>query len=79
MDTIDKRKHEIQEFLRNHIRSSGKTQVELGEIMGISQSEVSAIQRGNFYRCSLARLLKFCTALGFDVIIVVSDKEDQEK
>jgi len=47
------------------------TQTKAGEVMGISQPEVSRLFRGNFREYSVERLIGFLTAFSHDVEIVV--------
>ena len=47
------------------------TQTKAGEVMGISQPEVSRLFRGNFREYSVERLMGFLTAFNHDVEIVV--------
>jgi predicted XRE-type DNA-binding protein len=46
------------------------TQSKAGELMGISQPEVSRLFRGNFREYSVERLMGFLTAFDLDVDIV---------
>ena len=47
------------------------TQTQAGELMGISQPEVSRMLRGNFREYSVHRLMSFLTAFDRDVDIVI--------
>ena len=47
------------------------TQIRAGELMGISQPEVSRLFKGNFREYSIDRLMSFLTAFDRDVDIVV--------
>lgn len=47
------------------------TQMRAGELMGISQPEVSRLFKGNFREYSIDRLMGFLTAFDRDVEIVV--------
>jgi predicted XRE-type DNA-binding protein len=47
------------------------TQTKAGELMGISQPEVSRMLKGNFREYSIDRLMGFLTAFDRDVEIVV--------
>lgn len=47
------------------------TQAKAGEVMGISQPEVSRLFKGNFREYSVDRLMGFLTAFNNDVEIVV--------
>ncbi|WP_374623475.1 helix-turn-helix domain-containing protein [Devosia sp.] len=49
----------------------GLSQVKAGEVMGISQPEVSRMFKGNFREYSVERLMGFLTAFNNDVEIVV--------
>jgi predicted XRE-type DNA-binding protein len=50
------------------------TQAEAAVILGIDQPKVSALLRGRLAGLSTERLLRFLTALGSDVEIVVRDR-----
>lgn len=52
----------------------GLTQTKAGEVMGISQPEVSRLFRGSFREYSVDRLLGFLTAFDNDVEIVVQPR-----
>jgi len=47
------------------------TQRALGELVGISQPEVSRMARGHFREYSVERLMHFLTALGREIEIVI--------
>lgn len=47
------------------------TQTQAAEVMGISQPDVSRILRGRFRDFSVERIMRFLTALGCEVDIVV--------
>jgi len=51
------------------------TQTAAGEVMGITQPEVSRLFRGNFREYSVERLMCFLTAFNRDVEIVVRPRE----
>ena len=53
------------------ISARGLTQQEAAELLGIAQSKVSRITRGQFRGVSEAKLLELVTKLGHDVMIVV--------
>ncbi len=53
------------------IERKAVTQAEAAEILGINQPKVSALARGKLDGFSIERLLRFLTALGSDVGIVV--------
>jgi len=57
------------------VRTRGLTQVRAGELMGVSQPEVSRLFRGHFRDYSVERLLSFLTAFDQDVEIVVRPRE----
>lgn len=46
------------------------TQAQAGELMGITQPEVSRLFKGTFREYSVSRLMEFLTAFGRDVEIV---------
>ena len=49
----------------------GITRTETAQLLGLTRLEVSRILRGDFRAYSLERLLRFVTALGRDVDIVI--------
>lgn len=55
------------------------TQVDAGELMGISQPEVSRMFKGNFREYSVDRLMAFLTAFDRDVEIVVRPRKKSGK
>ena len=54
------------------------TQAKAGELMGISQPEVSRLFKGNFREYSVDRLMAFLTAFNNDVEIVVRPRPSQD-
>lgn len=50
------------------------TQARAGEVLGISQPEVSRMFKGDFREYSIERLLKFLTAFDQDVVISVEPR-----
>lgn len=50
------------------------TQTRAGEVMGISQPEVSRLFKGNFREYSIDRLITFLTAFNQDVVISVEPR-----
>jgi predicted XRE-type DNA-binding protein len=55
------------------------TQDKAGEIMGISQPEVSRLFKGNFREYSIDRLMAFLTAFDLDVEIVARPRPRRGK
>ncbi len=53
------------------IRRRGLTQVEAAKQLGLAQPDVSRLLRGEFREYSMERLLRFLTALGRDIQIVI--------
>ena len=53
------------------IRKRGLKQIEAAKLLGLSQSDVSRLLRGNFREYSMERLMRLLTVLGCDVNIVV--------
>lgn len=53
------------------ITASDMTQTQAGQVLGIDQPKVSALLRGRLESFSTDRLIRFLTALGQDVEIVV--------
>ncbi len=67
--------HRISTTIRDH----GLTQEQAANAMGIDQPKVSALVRGRLTNFSVDRLLKYVTALGNDVDIVVHPKAATEE
>ena len=59
--------------IRTIISDSGMNQTEAAKRMGLSQPDVSRLQRGQFRDVSVERLMRMLTKLGCDVDIVVRD------
>ena len=57
------------------MRERKLTQAAAAELMGIDQPKVSAMLAGQFRGYSVERLMRFLTALGQDVEIVVRSKK----
>jgi predicted XRE-type DNA-binding protein len=74
--------HPEQEMLRAEltlriygiIKKRGLTQADAGKILGIRQPHVSALMRNRSGIFSVERLMRFLTALGQDVEIVLKPK-----
>jgi predicted XRE-type DNA-binding protein len=67
-----KLKAELVAQLRTTVTERGLTQSEAGDLMGISQPEVSRILRGHFTDVSVERLMRMLTRLGCEIDIVVT-------
>ena len=65
------RKSQLAGEIARAIKARRLTQVEAAARLGIDQSKVSRITRGQFRGVSEARLLELVTRLGHDVTIVV--------
>jgi len=61
------------------VRGRGLTQVSAGELMGISQPEVSRMFKGHFREYSVERLMTLLTAFDRDVEILVRSRDDESK
>jgi len=64
-------KAELLTCIDEIIRRRKLRRVEVGKLLGLSQSDVSRFLRGNFRDYSVERLLRFLTLLGRDVEIVI--------
>jgi predicted XRE-type DNA-binding protein len=64
-------KAELAARIAEIIASRKLTQAAAGEVLGVDQPKVSALLRGRISGFSTERLLKFLTALGRDVDIVI--------
>lgn len=64
-------KAELARRLQQQIEARKLTQVQAARLMGVSQPDVSRVLRGHFRDFSVERLLRFLTALGCEVEIVV--------
>lgn len=60
--------------LQSLIEGRGLTQTQAAGIMGIGQPDVSRMLRGHFRDFSVERLMRFLTAFGCDVDIVIQEK-----
>jgi predicted XRE-type DNA-binding protein len=65
------RKSELAGEIARAIKARHLTQLEAAELLGIDQSKVSRITRGQFRGVSEGKLLELVTKLGHDVKIVV--------
>lgn len=61
------------------VRGRGLTQVSAGELMGISQPEVSRMFKGHFREYSVERLMTLLTAFDRDVEILVRSRDDESE
>ena len=60
------------------IRKRGLKQVEAAKLLGLSQSDVSRLLRGDFREYSMERLMRLLTMLGRDVNIVVHKSHSEQ-
>jgi predicted XRE-type DNA-binding protein len=71
-------KSDLAAAIASTIRQRGLTQAQAATLLGIDQSRVSRIIRGELAHYSIDRLLRFLTLLNRDVTIVVgSERRDQ--
>jgi predicted XRE-type DNA-binding protein len=54
-------------------------QVDAARLFGVTQPDISKLQRGDFRQFSVERLLNFLVALGQDVEIVVKPHHDSNR
>jgi len=59
------------------IEREGLTQVQVAEKLGIDQPKVSKMLRGHFRGFSVYRIMRFLSALGRDVEIVIKNRSHQ--
>ncbi|HEY2954774.1 MAG TPA: helix-turn-helix transcriptional regulator [Candidatus Eisenbacteria bacterium] len=64
-------KSEISARIASIIERRGLTQVQAARVLGVDQADVSDLTRGKLSGFSTDRLLRFLTALGQDVDIVI--------
>jgi predicted XRE-type DNA-binding protein len=64
-------KAELVKRIQHRIDDRHLTQVQAAGLIGVSQPDVSRILRGHFRDFSVERLMRFLTALGCEVDIVV--------
>lgn len=57
--------------LREIREASGRTQIEMAALMGVSQNRVSKIERGEIDKTEIGTLRKYFAALNGDVLISV--------
>jgi len=67
-----RRKSQLAAEIARSIKARRLTQQDAAELLGIDQSKVSRITRGQFRGISEAKLLELVTKLGHDVKVVVS-------
>jgi predicted XRE-type DNA-binding protein len=60
------------------IRERGYSQKEAAELLGLKQSEVSALMRAKFSRFSQERLIRLLNKLSRKVVIQISDHHEGE-
>ncbi len=72
------RKSRLAAEIARAIQLRAMTQLEAAELLGIDQSKVSRITRGQFRGVSEARLLGLLAKLGHDVTIVVGPGRRRE-
>ena len=65
------RKSQLAAEIARAIKARRLTQQEAAELLGIDQSKISRITRGQFRGVSEAKLLELVTKLGHDVKIIV--------
>ena len=65
---------ELTTRIASVIASKGLTQAAAAKILGVDQPKVSALLRGRLSGFSTERLMKFLTALGSNIQIVVHDR-----
>ena len=71
-------KAELAGRIDDIVRQRGITQTEAARLLGLSQPDVSRLLRGDFREYSLERLMRFLTALGRDIDIVVRQPRSPE-
>lgn len=64
-------KAELARKIADIIARKKMTQVQVAQVLGVDQPKVSALVRGRLTDFSVERLMRFLTALGQDVEIVV--------
>lgn len=64
-------KAELVRRLQHRIDARKLTQVQAAKLLRVSQPDVSRILRGHFREFSVERLMRFLTALGCEIDIVV--------
>ena len=72
-------KAELSHKIRDSIRRKKLTAEQASECLGIDQTKISAIVKGNNGRFSIDRLIRFLRILGNDVDIVVKAKTHTQK
>jgi len=66
-------KAELARRISATIKARHLTQAQAAELLGVDQPKVSALMRGRLTIFSIDRLLRFLTALGNDVEIIVRE------
>ena len=72
-------KAELARQIERIILARGLKQVEVAEILGVDQGKVSALVRGRLSGFSTDRLLRFLTALGRHIDIVIREQRRSDK
>lgn len=72
-------KAKLVSLLQTIIDERGLTQTNAAEVIGIGQPDVSRMLRGHFRDFSVERLMRFLTAFGCDVDIVIHEKGKKAK
>ncbi len=64
--SVSKQRLSAGMFIKNRRRSAGFSQIELADLMKISQSKLSKIEKG-FYEVGIQEWFRFCKATGEDL------------
>lgn len=65
-------KAQLASRIADTLKTRGLTQADAAKLLGVDQPKVSALLRGQLRGFSYERLLRFLTALGCDVRIIVT-------
>jgi len=71
-------KAKVVRILATFMASSGMTQNEVAQTLGIEQPEISRILHGNFRGLSLEKIMGYILALGKDIDITVNEKRSTD-
>jgi predicted XRE-type DNA-binding protein len=72
-------KARLADHISGLIEDKGLTQVKAAVLLGVDQPKISKIRKGQVREFSVERLLRFVSALGEDVEVVISSREKAGK
>lgn len=73
------RKSDLVHRIDKIIRESGMSQTQAAQKMGVDQSDLSKILRGQFRSVTFDKIFEMLSALGEDVMIIVHSNPESEE